>query len=438
MENSLLQYYLDQNIIILNDLVSLTQEDIMNKILTKVHKYKITQTKDGRWTTRIVDGFKADGTRMIRKNSKQDLYDFLIKHYGITKTTTISFKDLFYEWVEYKKLFIQKSNKGMSETTITRYQKDMELHVLYLDFAKIPVDEISPILLTETFIKVITTNKNNSKTKAKSETMKEAYFKNLFGYFNGIFQFAVLKDYLEYSPMTKVDKRMLLTFCTPNEIKEDEERILNEQEISLLNKSLDNHIKKHPLYMPSYAIKLALLTGMRVGEIAALQWQSIRNNYIYIDHSEHIIKYTDKPQEVIIGEPKNRKHRKIPITKEIESLLNEIKALNVSDNFLFVNKYGLRHTGHDIACALDRRASEAGIKKTSIHGIRKTISSILNTMLPRSAVANLLGHLETTNERFYDFDVTNYNDKLNALSKMSRKVTDLQTYKANKKIAEAL
>lgn len=177
---------------------------------------------------------------------------------------------------------------------------------------------------------------------------------------------------------------------------------------------------------------------MRVGEISALQWQSIRNNYIYIDYSEHILKYTDKPQEVIIGEPKNRKHRKIPITKEIESLLNQIKALNVSDNFLFVNKYGLRHTGHDIACALDRRASEAGIKKTSIHGIRKTISSILNTMLPRSAVANLLGHLETTNERFYDFDVTNHNDKLNALSKMSRKVTDLQTYKESKKIAEAL
>lgn len=434
MRNAILQTFLDRHIISLDDLVSLDMEGIMNKILDSVHKYSITKTKDGRWTTRIKDYSKANGLRMIRRNSKQDLYDYLIKHYGITKTTTISFKDLFYEWVEYKKLFIQKSNKGMSETTITRYQKDMELHVLYLDFAKTPVDEITPILLTETFIKVITINKNNSKTKAKSETMKEAYFKNLFGYFNGIFQFAVLKDYLEYSPMTKVDKRMLLTFCTPNEIKEDEERILNEEEIILLNKSLDNHIKKHPLYMPSYAIKLALLTGMRVGEISALQWQSIRNNYIYIDYSEHIIKYTDKPQEVIIGAPKNRKHRKIPITKEIQSLLDEIKELNASQTFLFVNKDGNRHTGHDLACALDRRASEAGIKKTSIHGIRKTISSILNTMLPRSAVANLLGHLETTNERFYDFDITNYNDKLNALSKMSQKVTDFNNYKISKKI----
>ena len=28
--------------------------------------------------------------------------------------------------------------------------------------------------------------------------------------------------------------------------------------------------KRHPKYMPNYAIELAILTGMRVGEISAL------------------------------------------------------------------------------------------------------------------------------------------------------------------------
>ena len=247
MDKNILQFYLDNNIISLDDLVSLDMEGIMNKTLSTVHKYKITQTKDGRWTTRIEDFTKADGTRMIRRNSKQSLFDFLINHYGVIQTVSITFKELFYEWVEYKKLFIEKANKGMSQSTITRYQKDMSIHVLNLEFANIQINEITPILLTETFIKIINTNNSNSKTKTKSKTMKEAYFKNLFGYFNGIFEFAVLKDYLEYNPMIKVDKKMLLTFCTPTEIKDDEERILNNNEIALLNKSLNNHINKHPL-----------------------------------------------------------------------------------------------------------------------------------------------------------------------------------------------
>lgn len=95
---------------------------------------------------------------------------------------------------------------------------------------------------------------------------------------------------------------------------------------------------------------------------------------------------------MVIGESKNGKHRIVPITDDIRSLLNKIRALGIqsSDRFIFVRENGTRYTAHDISCTVDRRASEAGIKKTSIHGIRRTVSSQLNTVLSQKDVASML------------------------------------------------
>ena len=160
--------------------------------------------------------------------------------------------------------------------------------------------------------------------------------------------------------------------------------------------------------MPNYAILLATMTGMRVGEIAALRWESITDNYIMIDFSEHRLDYADKT-EIIIGEPKNFKHRRFPITRNIRELLYKIKtvqALNgVDSEFVFADKTK-RYKASEITLAMTRRCKSAKIPKKSIHDIRRTGSSKLRAKLPSATVAALLGHLETTNDIYYNFDVT--------------------------------
>ena len=174
-----------------------------------------------------------------------------------------------------------------------------------------------------------------------------------------------------------------------------------------------------------------MLTGMRVGELAALKWSCIDEDFIHIDFSEHRLDYSDRPSELIIGEPKNGKHRVIPITKEIRELLDIIQSIHhaspTSDDFIFVRSNGSRYSGHCIGSALARRADEAGISKTSIHGIRRTVSSMLRIILPAKAVAEMLGHLETTNERFYNYDICEISEKRKALSEMSSKVITIRS-----------
>ena len=69
-----------------------------------------------------------------------------------------------------------------------------------------------------------------------------------------------------------------------------------------------------------YAVQLAMLTGFRVGELAALRWDSITDDYIIVDKSE---KYNRKTREYYIDKTKNKKIREYPITPEIRQLLNE-------------------------------------------------------------------------------------------------------------------
>ena len=216
--------------------------------------------------------------------------------------------------------------------------------------------------------------------------------------------------------MEFVDTDLLLSGCKISIINK-EGRILTKNELHRLYETVMEKEKENPYYMPNYCIELALYTGMRVGEIAALHWSDIRDA-IHIDYSEHRLDFKDKKSELIISEPKNCKHRAVALTRETRDLFDRVKDLNQKsiDDFIFVRPDGRRYTGHDISCAASRRAIDAGIGNTSIHEIRRTVSSLLNTKLPQKVVADMLGHSEYVNERHYNFSTAEDEEKIAALT----------------------
>ena len=237
-----------------------------------------------------------------------------------------------------------------------------------------------------------------------------------------------------------MDTALLLSVCKFNPPKPDSERVLTTKEIEQLHDAVIIQQEKHPDYMPNYAIELSMLTGMRVGEISALHWSDVDDDFIHINYSEHRLDYSYKKSELEIGEPKNGKHREIQMTDAIEGVFQKVKALGHTsvDDFIFVRKDGARYTGHDISCAVDRRASEAGIKKTSIHGIRRTVSSLLNTVLPQKAVAEMLGHTEHVNEQFYNYSMAENAEKKRALEEVYSKVFKFSDYLPEEKDGKCL
>lgn len=401
------------------DIRSLSMEELMNKLIGEYHKYKITKTSDNKWTTYVEDRSREHGRRLIKKTKEIDLYNFLIEFYNIGNISKgiETFDSVFKEWIEYKKTFINVTNTkhSISPSTIRRYERDYENYIAGSDLPKARLNDITSPKLEIMLSNII-----------KENNLTEKCTKNILSGIRQSFKFARRNNYISRDAMEYVDTDLLLSGCRFTKVN-DEGRVLTLKEMSKLYRQVRIMEEEHPYYMPNYCIELAMYTGMRVGEIAALHWSDVRDT-LHIDYSEHRLDYSDKKSELIISEPKNGKHRVLQITDEMRDLFDRVKKLKVvssDEDFIFVRSDGSRFTGHDIGCAVARRAKEAGIGNTSIHEIRRTVSSLLNTKLPQRVVADMLGHSEHINERHYNYSTAESREKIEALKNVIQSYSSL-------------
>lgn len=409
----ILKQSINSGIITTSDLLSLTEDNIMNKILKQVHPYNIYFSEnDNRWCTYIKDDSKLSGRKLIARKKKGDLEKYLLEFYHVqlnNDQNRITYGELYVAWLSYKQAFVGTKKGQLHPSTFRRYQRDYERYIKGSSFDNMLIQHITPVDI-ETFLKAMVEKYN----------LTRRCLTNITGYIKGSFLLARKKELLEKNPYELVDLAPIKGFCKVIE-KTDKDRILSLADMNKLITTLHAKQAENELYIQNYAIELATLTGMRVGELAALRWDCIDCDFLRIDYSEHRIDYEDKSCEYYIGEPKNNKHRTFPMCDEIRTLLDRIKnvqaAHGIQSDFVFANKNG-RVNSHTISCAMTRRCKDAGIEVRSIHAIRRTVSSHLRTVLPVATVANMLGHLEETNDRHYNYDVTTVELKTTCLKEM--------------------
>lgn len=409
LTDEILIAYVKTGIISLGDVISLGKDEIMKRILKQVHKYSITPPKKpgDRWSTYVMVGNKR---KLVTRNNQLDLENYLLDFYCPSiSASKLSLENVFDEYLEYKNNFTKVANKkkAISPTTVKRWQRDFDNYFRGTSFAKTKISQFTKKTLELFLLAII-----------KERQPKESFASNLLGYISQTFEYAYREGYIEENVFNLVDRKLLLAHTPTPEKQSDEERVLNVFEIRKLRNAIYEHLDRHPSYAPDYAILLALETGMRVGEIVALEWSDIHDGYIYIDKMERRIDERGKGSYLVIDEPKGLKHRKFPITESIELLLERIKNnLGVSNRFIF-NVNERRCTERAVEGAVSRRGKECGIDKASIHRIRRTVSSELNKRLPRTAVCNLLGHNPETNVNHYDYDNVILTEKIRALDSM--------------------
>ncbi|MBO1910146.1 site-specific integrase, partial [Microvirga sp. 3-52] len=202
----------------------------------------------------------------------------------------------------------------------------------------------------------------------------------------------VRNEMIQKNPMEKVDKPSV-TYKAGNVYNSDELRqlfqILNEEE----NKQM------------ALMIKMALKTGMRKGELLALQWDDIDfdKNTIHVRHS---LSYT-KLNGYQLKEPKTKKSiRKVAPPSQLMDELKSHKQIKKTDRnnavelwdggnhfFVFSTDLGKPFFPGVPNTWLTRFFKRTGLKRIRFHDLRHTAATdLINKGANIHSISNRLGH----------------------------------------------
>jgi integrase len=365
-----------------------------------LHTNKIWLGSDSYWRTYIDDG---KGRKLVKKVKREGIDDAIVLNYKKkNKKEKTTFDDCYWHWRSVQ-------DKMVSDNTSYKYDTDYKRFFSDTKFANKDIKKI-----TEEDIKVFIVD------LVKNKKLCKRACKRLYWYINSVFLSAQINRLIENDPVKFLKAKQFYKYCT--EPKKDINRVLvSDEDMSLLYKRFDkDHILKKN-YITTYAVQFASLTGMRVGEIAALRWDCIFDDYILIDKSE---KHNRKTNKYSIEQTKNKKERKFPLTDEIRDLLAEIYVRETEYGYLcewvFANESGRIHCLQISSCA-QAKCRQIGIAKKGIHAYRRTLNSKMKCAgVPTTVAAAILGHTEEVNEEYYTFDVTTMEEKQKIISEINK------------------
>lgn len=312
-----------------------------------------------------------------------------------------TFQDVYLMWRTVQ-------DQLVSDNTVAKYETDYNRFFRDTDFAQKDIKHISSDDIKIFMVQTI------KRLNLQKETSRK-----LFGYITNTVFYGRKELAIENNPVEFIKAKDFYSYCA-EKYKPAEKKIIVKDDMKLLQKQFaDDHAAK-PNYIPTYAVEFASLTGMRVGEIAALRWDAIKENYIVVDKSE---KSNRRKDIFYIDSTKNKKVRFFPMTAEIKKLLHKIYIVEKEYGYLcewvFANENGRIHA-KTISSCIKTKCRQVGIDEKGIHAFRKTLNSNMRCRGVSSTVAaSILGHSRMVNEQYYTFDVTGIAEKAKILEEIN-------------------
>lgn len=335
----------------------------------------IYKRKDGRWEGRYSKGRKSNGRikygyiyGMTYQEVRQKLYAAKAKYQSICSLRGQSAISLN-QWAE---MWLASIQNNVKLSTYSSYRYKLQRYVLN-EIGDYPLN-----LIEKEMIQKLTTVWSISGLKPNTIHV-------IFRILSNCLNEAVKLEHLENNPcqqvlLPKKDRKQIQALRIEEQKKLEEIALKKEHDHGL-------------------AIILALHTGMRIGELSALKWESI-------DFQNNLIQITHTYQRIFIGE-ENRKsqlsydrtktvssERIIPISHELKRLLKK-KYLKARGIFVF--------ECNDKPCEprlltyhFHRIRSAAGLENIHFHQLRHTFATrCLEAGADIVSVSAMLGHSST-------------------------------------------
>src|SRR5699024_4574617 len=237
---------------------------------------------NGNYFLTVSNGFDSNGKRIRKTRSikakgiteaREKLAAFVteVKQGEYVAPSHIKLKD-------YVPIWMNERSKKIAPSTIETYGYALNGRILP-SIGHLKMEAIKTIHIT------------NYIYELEEEGLSSSYVVKHYNILNSIFKLAVKNDVLKRNPIDKVDRPSVS--YKPGDVYDSEEL-----------KDLYHLLNKEDNKQMVLIVKLALLTGMRKGEILAVQWYDVdfTTNTIHIRHS---LSYTGK-LGYLLKEPKTK------------------------------------------------------------------------------------------------------------------------------------
>lgn len=369
-------------------------DDMTRKEILEQHQYTLSQGKDGRWSTRIL---QEDGKYIIRhRKTKEELEDCLIEYYR-QQQESIYLSDVYWKWMNEKLEYgeIQRQSYDRYNTDFERFFKKSEA-ICSKKFKNITEDDL------EHFIKAT----------IRDLHLTRKTYSSLVTLLNGIFKYGKKYGYTTISISSFIKDLYLPNNIFTKKYKDKTKEIFAEDEIPVIT----SYLRENPDIF-NLALLLQFETGARIGEIATLKKSDIQSDYICIRRTEIKVKENDKWTVKVSELTKtDAGYREIIIPDSAKQTLSSILELNPTGEYLFMSD-GKRIRENTYNKRLSLVCQKLGIAHRTTHKIRKTYgTTLLDSDVNDSFVAEQMGHTDvTTTRKLYYYSNKKHQTKVNQI-----------------------
>ena len=387
MNNDDLKYAIENGIIDLSHI----QENIemsRRKDILEQYEAGIWKASDGYWKIRIYDE-ESNKRKIVKRRDREDLEDEIVRIHK-QKVENPMLSEVFTEWID-RRLELKK----ISLSTRQRYQQIFDRH--FKEFGQERIRDLEP----EDFTSFLEEQTAECDLTAKG-------FSNLKTVTRGTLKWAKRKKLIDWSTEELFYDLDVSDREFKKVIKEDSQEVFSDAEMSRMVDYL-----KDNLDIVNLGILLMFITGMRVGELAALRWEDwIYNSagrnvsIIKIRRTETRYKVDNKTVYGIKEFPKSEAGvRNIVIPQGCVWIIQKLRNMTAFNEYMFVRD-GKRLNTCTFRKRLYRACEKTNCVKKSPHKIRKTYCTILlDHSIDNQMVISQMGHADIKcSESFYHRD----------------------------------
>lgn len=332
----------------------------------------IYKRKDGRWEARYVQSIQPDGTKKYasvyahtyREAKQRQLHCMQHIHLHTPNTPNLSLEELMWNW-------LGSISNQVKPSTYLKYESMIRNHLI-AGIGQMPAQSVSGSMIDQ-----LADEKLHGPSPLSPKSINDllVILGMAFTYANA--EYGIVKP-------------------TIRRVKEAtrEMRVLSRQEQQILEAYLLQNMDCYKL-----GVLLALYSGLRIGELCALQWDDIRDGNIFVNKSLHRIRKGDVTQ-VEFSSPKTASsNRIIPLPGFLISILEERRSsgsvLQTPGGKTVEPRLMQHHFARYIsACQLD---------KTNFHALRHTFATrCVEAGFDVKTLSEILGHtdVKTTLNRY--------------------------------------